>query len=347
MSYEAIRTGVAWRAVARDGVLVTGAGALDWLQGQVSQDLSTLSPPDSGGGTPSVETLVLSPQGKIKSACRVTSLGLDRYLLDVRSGFGEALFDRLRRFKLRVKADLEPLDALGVIEVRGPASPSAVDLATRAGVGAGGGVAGVGSAAEVLAVVEVAWQGWSGRDVLFVDAGAEPVVDRSEPSALALWVASSLGLGGAGPDTASEAFEAFEAARIEAGVPELGAELSERTIPQEAGELVARTVSFTKGCYTGQELVARIDARGSNTPRRLHGVVIEALSGSPPAPGDELLVAGAKVGELTSVAWSPGFASYVALAYVKRGTDIPAEAVVTLSAGAAPARIGLLPLVSG
>ena len=118
-------------------------------------------------------------------------------------------------------------------------------------------------------------------------------------------------------------------------------------------ELVARAVSFTKGCYTGQELVARIDARGSNTPRRLQGVVIDASPGSPsrpdstPAPGDELLLEGSKVGELTSVAWSPGFAAFVALAYVKRGTAVPSEAVVALRAGTAPAAIRVLPLVSG
>ncbi len=67
--------------------------------------------------------------------------------------------------------------------------------------------------------------------------------------------------------------EAYEAARIEAGFPRHGAELDERTIPAEAG-LVEASVSFTKGCYTGQELVARIDSRGSNVPRHLRGLVL-------------------------------------------------------------------------
>ena len=70
---------------------------------------------------------------------------------------------------------------------------------------------------------------------------------------------------------------AFEAARIEAGRPVMGRDLSEKTIPQEAG-LVERAVSLTKGCYTGQELVARLDARHSRVARRLVGFVI--------APGD-------------------------------------------------------------
>jgi folate-binding protein YgfZ len=75
----------------------------------------------------------------------------------------------------------------------------------------------------------------------------------------------------------------YEVVRIEAGFPRHGAELDERTIPAEAG-LVEASVSFTKGCYTGQELVARIDSRGSNVPRHLRGLL---LSG-PAAPGDPL-----------------------------------------------------------
>ena len=57
--------------------------------------------------------------------------------------------------------------------------------------------------------------------------------------------------------------------------PVMGRELDERTIPAEAG-VVDRSVSFTKGCYTGQELVARIDSRGGNVPRRLRGIVVPA-----------------------------------------------------------------------
>jgi folate-binding protein YgfZ len=142
--------------------------------------------------------------------------------------------------------------------------------------------------------------------------------------------------------------EAFEAVRIETGIPELGRELTERTIPQEAGDLVSRTVSFSKGCYTGQELVARIDARGSNTPRRLHGVLIDgAPPAIPPIAGDELVVGDAKVGELTSVAWSAGLLCHVALAYVKRGTAVPSEADTAGDGRSAHATIRSLPLVSG
>lgn len=318
-TYEAIRAAAAWRVVPRDGTIVYGPGALDWLQGQVSQDLSCLSAASDGAGA-SAETLVLSPQGKIESSCRVTALGADRYLLDVRAGYGEPLCARLRRFKLRVKAELEPCEGLACMEFRGPRSPAASELESWA-------------EPEAMAVVEVDWPGWSGRDVLF----------RGK---LAGMEGSGHILGAIGPGDD----EAFEAARIEAGVPALGLELTERTVPHEAGGLVAHTVSFTKGCYTGQELVARIDARGANTPRRLYGVVVTAAgmpAGVAPAPGGEIVVDGATVGTLTSVAWSPGLCAHVALGYVKRGTDTHREAEVVTRGGVVPARIRSLPLVSG
>jgi folate-binding protein YgfZ len=184
--------------------------------------------------------------------------------------------------------------------------------------------------------LKVSWPGWSGHDLLFT--GAVEAIDFT-----------SLPIG---PSSVGD-HGAFEAARIEAGVPELGSELTERTIPQEAGDLVTRAVSFTKGCYTGQELVARIDARGSNTPRRLHGVVMAgpdadtAAAGAVPAAGDELRIDGDKIGELTSVAWSPGFGGHVALAYVKRGIEAPAEADVTGAGQGFHAVIRTLPLFEG
>jgi tRNA-modifying protein YgfZ len=121
--------------------------------------------------------------------------------------------------------------------------------------------------------------------------------------------------------------EAYEARRIRAGVPRMGSELDESTIPAAAG-VVARSVSFTKGCYTGQELVARIDSRGGGTPTRLRTVEVE---GAP--PGAAVVVGDREVGRLTSVA--PG----VALAYVRREVEPPAEATVRWEGGEAAARV--------
>lgn len=135
--------------------------------------------------------------------------------------------------------------------------------------------------------------------------------------------------------------DAFEAVRIEAGIPLMGRELDEGTIPAEAG-VVDMSVSFTKGCYTGQELVARIDSRGGNVPRRLRGLV---LSEGPAPVGATVVADGKEVGRLTSVAFSPGLDATVALAYVRRAVEPPAEVVVEWDGGSSPARVEALPLV--
>ena len=96
----------------------------------------------------------------------------------------------------------------------------------------------------------------------------------------------------------------------------MGAELTEDTIPAESG-VVDRSVSFTKGCYTGQELVARIDSRGGNVPKRLRLVV----GGAALTPGASVMVADDEVGTVTSAVGGVG------LAYIRRSVDaFPAAA---------------------
>ncbi len=110
--------------------------------------------------------------------------------------------------------------------------------------------------------------------------------------------------------------EAVEACRIISGIPAMGSELTDKTIAAEAG-LVDRSVSFTKGCYTGQELVARLDARGNNVPRRLVGVIggSEQLAfGMTLHAGEEPddVAADKVVGTITSAAWSPELGAWAA-----------------------------------
>ena len=119
-------------------------------------------------------------------------------------------------------------------------------------------------------------------------------------------------------DTARIDADDFARLRILAGVPAMGSEMDENTIPAEAG-VVEQSVSFTKGCYTGQELVARIDSRGNNTPRKLRLV---RGSGAVPSPDSfESLLGDA--GRITSAA--PDGDGWVALAYLGRAVEVPTE----------------------
>lgn len=162
----------------------------------------------------------------------------------------------------------------------------------------GAGLAGSAApGAPVVAPVE--WNGWRGVDLL------GPEDSFSLPDA-ARWCSAP----------------AWEAARIESGVPVMGRELSEGVIPAETGT-VDRAVSFTKGCFTGQELVARMESRGGAPPNRLVGLVLGPDAGGAPA-GTELFVEGRErpVGRVTSSAWCFGLGAWGALAFLHRSVAV-------------------------
>ena len=138
------------------------------------------------------------------------------------------------------------------------------------------------------------------------------------------------------PDVSAELAEAL---RVEAGRPAMGRELDASTIPAAAG-IVEQSVSFTKGCYTGQELVARIDSRGNNVPKRLVGLVLDAPDAA--SAGTEVLAGDATVGEVTSTGRSAVLGAPIALTYVTRAVDTGAEVTV----GGATAVVHELPLVA-
>ena len=310
--YDALRGGVGARWIERDFLRVEGPQALEYLEGQCSQELGTL-----GIGS-SADSLLLAPDGKIVALVRVSRTAEDELVLDFDGGFADLVEARLRRFKLRSKFEIERV-RWSCLALRGPNAPEA---------GPAGGRAGDGTALAL----PVSWNGWGGLDLV----GPDPVA----PSGDVRWCGD----------------DAWEACRIEAGVPRMGRELDGRTIPAEAG-LVERTVSFTKGCYTGQELVARLDSRGSRVARRLCAVVPGPGPGTGPGPEPSALLDarltsldGAKeVGRITSAAWCPAVGGPAGLAFVHRSVEPGGRVLLELpSAPGAPgpvtAEVRSLPL---
>lgn len=296
--YEALRQGVGAVWLARDFLRISGPDAVTWLQGQLSQDIAKLAVGESA------DSFLLQPQGKVDAFLRVTHQGYQDMVLDVDGGYGEAVAARLGRFKIRVKADMEPLD-WRCLAIRGPEAHG-VDIK-------------IGDSNSRIVAAD--WPGLPGVDVFGPDITVPAGVRECGT-------------------------EAWEAVRIEAGIPAMGRELTEKTIPAEAG-VVERAVSFTKGCFTGQELVARIDSRGGNVPRRLRGIVITGGpdAGAPPV-GAVVVVDGKEVGTFTSVAAAPGEeGSSVALAYVRREVEPPVMAEVRWDGGRCAGRVEALPLV--
>jgi folate-binding protein YgfZ len=277
--YEALRHGVGAMVLPRDMLTVSGPDAVEYLQGQCSQDVAALAEGSAA------EALLLSPQGKVDAAIRVTRTAGDAFLIDTDAGFGEVAQARLLRFRLRVKVDIEPVVWV-CLAVRGPDS-------------------GLVPPASEPGVIRLPFEapGFSGFDLI----GPAP----SWPEAV-----RACGLA------------AWEAVRIEAGIPLMGREITESTIPAEAG-LVERSVSFTKGCFTGQELVARLDARGTKVARRLCGIVFDDRERRPPSGGTIHTVDGEhQVGQLTSVSWSPGLDATIGLATLQRRVAPPAPVSV-------------------
>jgi tRNA-modifying protein YgfZ len=113
--------------------------------------------------------------------------------------------------------------------------------------------------------------------------------------------------------------QAFEAARIEVGMPICDIDFNEQNLPQEVGR-DRQAISFTKGCYLGQETVARIDALG-HVNQRLVGV--RFVGSDTPTGGLELTREGRVVGSVTSAAFSPKFGQPIALAMVRRDANSP------------------------
>jgi folate-binding protein YgfZ len=287
---EALARGVVGRVVPRDVVWVEGPDAKTYLQGQITQDLDGLAPGRDA------EALVLSPQGKIDGYVRVVMVSDERFGLEIEHGFGGAIFERLRRFKIRVKAILE-VEETTLVEVRGPKAIAPPSLLPG------------------TVLLRFGFTTLTGFDLLGRDAVMPEGVQTGDEGA-------------------------FEVARILAGVPRMGRELTDKTIPAEAG-LVERTVSFTKGCYTGQELVARLDSRGNRVPWNLRAVRIDG--DAQVAPGDVATVGDDEVGRITSAAYSPVLGASVALGYLKRSFEPPGAVRVVTARSTVDAEVTALP----
>lgn len=303
--YDALRRGAGAVRCEREVLRVHGPDALEYMQGQCSQDLDPLAAGES------TDALLLEPQGKLDALIRVTKSSGDELIVDVAGGYGQVVRSRLERFKLRVKAEIEPL-SWKCIAVRGPRSTELFESYPHENRMQG---SPDDSSRSSLLVLGYSWNGLEGFDLL----GEDPAIPE--------------GVRECGAD-------ALEALRVEAGIPEMGAELDERTIPAEA-QLLERCVSFTKGCYTGQELVARLDARGNRVARHLRGLVLDSdamadvseiassVVGSEVALGDKV------VGGVTSAVWSPALGAVAALGYVHRSITPPAAVDVRPTSSAA------------
>jgi folate-binding protein YgfZ len=282
----------------RGFVVVHGADASSFLQSLLSQDLDPI--PDGGGA----RSLLLSPQGKLDVEFRILRVG-EEWWLDTEAEYGPRLAAALTRFRIRVSVEIDDRTATtGMVSVIG-ASPVDVPEPEHAHDADG----------DVRAI-RTAWNALPGVDLLGPAAAVSAALARLDPS-IARWTEQD-----------------FEAFRIESGVARLGVDLDAAVIPQEAF-LEQDAVSFTKGCFIGQELVCRIDTRGhvNRYLRRLR------IDGDAPPPGSPVFAGDKEVGRITSVAAVPGEHRSVALAMVRREVEPPTTVDVRWDTGATVAEV--------
>jgi len=278
--YELLResAGAVERAT-RGKLILRGSEAVDFLQGQVTNEVEGLAP---GTGC---YALLLTHKGKVRADMRILR-GPDWIWIDCAKGALPVLDHMIRTYG--IGRDIRPEDVSDtrtILSVVGPAARVAV---------------GVDVPEEEHAFVATG-------DAIFVatDLGVDVIHPAGEPPVEV--------------ERVSE--DAAELMRVESGRPRLGFDFGSDTIPQEAG-LNERGVNFEKGCYVGQETVARLHYKGKPN-RHLRGLRLSA----PAERGEELRLGDRAVGTIGSVAISPVHGP-IALALVRREAEPGAEVAV-------------------
>ena len=311
--YRAVRQAVGVIDLShRSLVRITGSHRQRFLQAMVSNDTANLEPGQGCHAT------LLTNHGKLV-ADFVVYADPDAYWLDLEPGLAPSLINALDFFI--IADDVELADATaewGLLSLQGPDAEELLMLAcgqelpsmprfshTTCRLG--------GCDARLIARSHTGEDGYQ----LLAPMAALPALWE------ALW----------GYRHACEwravGLEALEILRIEAGVPVFGRDMTEDTIPVEAN--LTDAISYTKGCYVGQEVMARLDARG-HVNRRLMGLRLEG--DAPPRAGDIIVSPEREVGWVTSAAFSLMLQQPIAMGYIRREVNAPGTQLSVQSNGA-------------
>lgn len=327
--------------LAEHAVLCRGAGALDlsfrgrlcltgterarFLHGQVTNDINGLA---VGEGC---YAALVTAKGRMQSDLNIYRLA-DELLLDFEPGLNGKVSQRLEQF---IVADdvqvVEVAPHYGLLSVQGPKAEEAVwglEMFKALPAKPFNSVAVDDPILGELYLMNQPRFGTRGYDI-FVPTGAmRAVADKL--------LASLKVLGGR-----ACGWEALEIARIEAGVPRFDADMDETNLPLECG-IERRAVSYTKGCYLGQEIINRVHTQG-HVNKEVRGLRFADDLQSVPSKGDKLFHTGKEVGYITSAVWSPAFKASIALGYVRREANAPGtKLVVRTTAGERQATVTAL-----
>ncbi len=313
----------------RGRLCLVGTERARFLHGQVTNDVQRLK---AGEGC---YAALVNAKGKMESDLNIYCLP-EELLLDFEPGFSECIRKRLEKY---IVADdvqvVEVAPIYGVLSVQGPKAESVISKmnlfshvpAARLNIGK--------VADDVFGDIYVANQpqtGDAGFDLFIPIASLGTIADKL------VTITTSLGGRLCG-------WKALESARIEAGIPRFGEDMDETNLPLECG-IETRAVSYTKGCYVGQEVLNRIHTIG-HVNRELRGLRLADDLPGLPAKGDKLYQTGKEAGYVTSAITSPLFGRKIALAYVRREfAQAGAELTLRAASGESPAIVVELPFTA-
>ncbi len=329
--HEAVRTAAGVLDLSsRSRLCLVGADRARYLHGQVTNDIKKLA---AGQGT---YATVTTAKGKMESDLNIFCLA-DELLLDFEPGLTEQITARLEKFI--VADDVQIVDAAphyGLLTVQGPRSREVVlalglveenQLPAKPFQSVKMTDANLGE----LYLVCLPRLGSAGFDFYVPNDSLGAIADKL--------IAAARQAGGR-----AVGWTAFEIARLEAGLPRFGQDMDETNIPLECG-LEARAVSYSKGCYIGQEVINRIHSVG-HVNRELRGLRLADNLSALPQRGDKLWQSGKEVGYVTSAGYSPSLQGNIALGYVRREVyQIGTELTLLSIGGESSARIVPLPFI--
>jgi folate-binding protein YgfZ len=301
----------------RSRICLTGADRMRFLHGQVTNDINRLR---SGEGCYAALT---TSKGKMESDLNIYALQ-DELLLDFEPGLTEKISQRLEKFI--VSDDVQVVDVAslyGLLSVQGPKADAVIKAL------------GIFPEPPAKSFQSAKISDTTLGEIYLMNQSRAPGIAGIPPASFDLFVPTdSLGavadkLIAAAKSLGDRAcgWEAFEIARIEAGIPRFGADMDETNIPLECG-IESRAVSYNKGCYIGQEVINRIHSIG-HVNKELRGLRLAEGLKTLPQKGDKLFHDGKEVGYVTSAVKSLALKANIALGYVRREANAPGT-VLTL-----------------
>lgn len=309
----------------RGRLCLTGADRVRFLHGQVTNDVLKLK---TGEGC---YAALVTNKGKLQSDANIYALAQE-LLLDFEPGLTRVITERLDHYI--VADDVQIIDVVPHYALMSIQGPRSTEVLAKLGLG-------LELPTQPLAIAHLADPAlgdlYFARHARTSTAGYDCFI----PTAAAAMVFDKLALAVREVDGRIVGTDALDLGRFEAGIPRFGVDMDETNLPPEAG-IEERAISYSKGCYIGQEVIARIRTYGqvAKALRRLH-----LPDGMNPLPvkGDKLFRDGRELGYVTSARFCPAFNANLAFAYVRREANAPGNSL-TLRCGTSEVSVDVQPL---